>query len=65
MELTERTIDGYPITNITTPRLERVRRELNISLGLSVTGSPASLMIRRCRNAVAAELDRRAWLVAR
>jgi hypothetical protein len=59
VELTERTIDGLTITNTPTDRLRQVQRELNVSLALSRTGSPADYMIRRCRNAVNTELDRR------
>jgi hypothetical protein len=59
VELTEQAVDGQTITNMTTDNLVRVRSELDVSLALSVTGSPANYMIRRCRNAVASELDQR------
>jgi DNA-binding XRE family transcriptional regulator len=60
MELTEQTVDGQDIAVLAPGELERVRRDLNASLPLPVTGSAANCIIRGCRNAVAAELDRRA-----
>jgi hypothetical protein len=59
LELTEQAVDRQTITNMTTDNLVRVRNELDVSLALSVTGSAANYIIRRCRNAVASELDQR------
>jgi hypothetical protein len=59
VELTAQTIDGYPITDLPTGELKLAQRDLNACLAVSVTGSPANFVIRRCRNAVAAELDKR------
>jgi hypothetical protein len=58
VELMEQPVDGQDIAGLAVGELKRVRRDLNVSLALSVTDSPANYMIRRCRNAAAAELHR-------